>query len=204
MKKAEKDRIAEQEEFEKNHITEALSDIRASVKEDATIETHAKAYIAMLRLNERWSTTFVERIFDWLTGKSGLPQSAHGDTLCKRFGKEVFSFLQQQPIPIPTMELTEYQDMWDLYMHPENTCVVCREGQFYVEERSLLVTRVVDDGIFRTVPTEGHWRTLDSYLEALEVKSSFLCKIAEEVNQRMKKVEEEIQNEQRRIRSLIL
>lgn len=198
MKRAEKERIAEQEEFEKTYILEAFADIRASLDSDtAALEAHAKAYIAMLRLKERWGTAFVGRIYNWLTGENGPPQCAHGDTLRKRIGSKVYSFLQQQPIPRPTMSLEEYQGMWNLYIHPELCESVSREGQFYVEEGPLfLVTRLTPDATLHVYPMAGPWKLCDSYVGALKTKKSHINKMMAKLGEILENTEKEIRKEE--------
>lgn len=194
MKKVEKERIAEQEEFEKTYITEALADIRASSEDStATIETHAKAYIAMLRLKERFGCSSVSFIFTWLRGTNR--RNGPRADLKKRYGKEVFSFLKKQPIPIPQMGLDEYQKLWHLYIHPELDETVNREGKFYIDSQSLLITRITNDGSVRTFPNEGSWQLYESYLEALEAKMGLIYEQMGELDAKLEYVQKEIRKE---------
>jgi len=192
-----KERILEQEEFEKNYITEALADIRASLVADSdAIEPYGKAYEAMLRLKERFGCSAVSLIFTWLRGANRKIGPA--PDIKKRYGREVFSFLQKQPIPIPSKGLDEYQQLWHLYMHPELSEAVNRDGTFHLEEVSLLVTREHMDGVFRTFPKEGPWQLYESYLEALKAKEDLLYKVIEEAKEKLREVNEAIGNEEGR------
>lgn len=194
MKRAEKARIAEREEFEKTYILEAFADIRASLDSDkAALEAHAKAYIAMLRLKERWNCTVVDTIYYWLTGTIDLTD---GPDLRKRLGRNVLNFLKQQPVPCPTRSLEDYREQHNLYIHPELCESVSREGQFYVEEGSLLVTRLTHDCILCAYPTEGPWKLHDSYVEALKTKKSHINKIMVKFGEILEKTEEEIRKEE--------
>lgn len=189
-----KESRAEAVTFQKNLISEAMEALKVvgvPIEEEVSLKEYAEAYGAMIRLRERFGYDAVTVIYSWLCSFE-LPPTHGGSSLKKRLGKEVFDFFKRQSVVHPAQPLKFYREKYELYIHPE----VCGErdepGQFYLDGKTLLVTRLMNDGIARVFPQVGHLQLYTSYSGALEAKKLYLSDIIAHQSQVLAETEKEL------------